>query len=85
MMRIATYLAVISAAEAQNLTGGTKYKCNNKSKITCTAPRTDADLDACVCICPETDCEAYQYLNGGTCVCEDLRCDPCSPGEGGTA
>ena len=80
MTRLVTYLAVIfAAAEAQSL-----YKCYNKQKITCDYPLI-GNVEACVCECPETVCEAYQTLNAETCVCEDLPCGSCAPGEGGTA
>ena len=85
MTRIATYIAVtFAAAEAQSLSGSSKYKCNNKQKITCDDPFI-GNVEACVCECPETVCEAYQTLNAETCVCEDLPCGSCAPGEGGTA
>ena len=78
MMRFATLLTLLAAAEAQ-----TKYKCDNKSKITCNDPLI-GDLAACECVCPATDCEAYQTLSA-SCVCEDNPCDPCAIPEGAMA
>ena len=68
MMRFATLLAVFATVEAE------KYKCNNKQKIECNAPKSAADLDACECICPATTCESYQSL-GDDCVCADNPCE----------
>ena len=76
-MRFATLLTLLAVAEAQ-----TKYKCDNKDKITCSAPKSDADLEACECVCPATNCEEWQTL-GDDCVCADNPCDACPLGEGG--
>ena len=78
MMRFTTLLTLLAAAEAQ-----TKYKCDNKSKITCNDPLI-GDTAACECVCPATDCEAYQTLSA-SCVCEDNPCDPCAIPEGAMA
>ena len=51
LTRFATFLTLLATAQAQ-----TKYKCNNKSKLTCTAPLV-GDLERCVCVRPATDDE----------------------------
>ena len=77
MMRFATLLTLLAAAQAQ--------KCKNKQRISCEAPKSVADLDACVCLCPATECESYQTLDDN-CVCQDNPCEEaCKAGEGGSA
>ena len=77
-MRFATLLTLLAAAEAQ-----TKYKCDKGGKVFCDEPLI-GDTAACECVCPATECESYQTLSA-TCVCEDNACEPCAPGEGGSA
>ena len=70
-MRIATTFALFVAAEAARC----RTKCNDPFKL---------NKDECKCECA-SGCEAYQTQNGDDCSCVDNPCDPCAPGEGGTA
>ena len=74
---VATLLMMVAATEAK--------KCK-ASKLSCNAGFIK-DLDACKCDCV-LECDAATEVLVSTedvCACELKPCEPCAPGEGGSA
>ena len=74
---VATLLMMVAATEAK--------KCKAKN-LDCNAGFIK-DLDACACACV-LECDAATEVLVSTedvCACELKPCEPCAPGEGGSA